>query len=139
MALKLAFLDIKENILLSKTDKAYLSVARYLAAKSKSRNTHGAVVVKSGRVMGTGFNKDRNHPKVVSPEHIKTDCSFHAEELAIRDAGENLKGARIYVARINRHGDDRDSRPCSKCLSLIRLAGIKKIVYTSEKGSYVSN
>jgi deoxycytidylate deaminase len=125
--------------MLSKKDKAYISVARYFAKKSQSRNTHGAVVVKGGRVLGTGFNKDRNHPRVVSPEHIKTDCSFHAEELAIRDAGENLKGAVIYVARVNRHGNDRDSQPCPKCQTLIKSVGIKKIIYTSEKGIYVSN
>jgi deoxycytidylate deaminase len=124
---------------LSKTDKAYLSVARYFATKSKARNTHGAVVVKSGRVMGTGFNKDRNHPRSVSPEHIKTDCSFHAEQLAIRDAGKNLKGAKIYVARVNRNGNDRDSQPCPRCLLLIQSVGIKKIIYTSEKGIHVSN
>lgn len=124
--------------MLSKTDRAYLSVARYFATKSKSRNTHGAVVVKGGRIMGTGFNKDRNHPRVVSPEHIKTDCSYHAEEVAIKESGDNVRGARIYVARVNRHGQDRDSEPCSRCLTLIKKAGIKKIIYTSEKGIYVS-
>jgi deoxycytidylate deaminase len=125
--------------MISKTDNAFLSVARYFATKSKSRNTHGAVVVKGGRVLGTGFNKDRNHPMIVSPEHVKTDCSFHAEQLAIRDAGENLKGAKIYVARVNRHGIDRDSQPCPRCLRLIRSVGIKKIIYTSEMGINVSN
>lgn len=124
--------------MLSKKDRAFLSVARYLATKSKSRNTHGAVVVKSGRVLGTGFNRDRNHPRIIDPKRIKIDCSFHAEEVAIRDAGKNIKGAKIYVARVNRHGDDRDSRPCPKCLALIQLSGIKKIIYTSEKGVYVS-
>jgi len=123
--------------LISNKDKAYLSVARYFATKSKSRNTHGAVVVKGGRVLGTGFNKDRNNPRIVDPKRIKMDCSFHAEEMAIRDAGENLKGAKIYVARVNRHGHDRDSRPCPRCFTLIQSAGIKKIVYTSEKGIYV--
>jgi deoxycytidylate deaminase len=124
--------------MLSKTDRAYLSVARYFATKSKSRNTHGAVVVKGGRILGTGFNKDRNHPRVVSPEHIKTDCSYHAEEVAIKESGSNVKGARIYVARVNRNGQDRDSEPCPRCLTLIKVSGIKKIIYTSEKGIYVS-
>lgn len=124
--------------MISNKDKAYLSVARYIAKKSKSRNTHGAVVVKSGRVLGTGFNRDRNNPRIVNPNRIKMDCSFHAEEMAIKDAGENLKGAKIYVARINRHGHDRDSRPCPRCFLLIKSVGIKKIVYTSEKGVHVN-
>jgi deoxycytidylate deaminase len=123
--------------MLSKRDKSYLSVARYFAAKSSARNTHGAVVVKGGRVLGTGYNKNRNNPNIVSPEHIKTDCSFHAEEVAIRDAGEdNIKGAIIYVARVNRHGNDRDSKPCPRCSRLIERVGIKRVVFTSEIGEY---
>lgn len=128
--------------MLSKKDRAYLSVARYLASKSEARNTHGAVIVKGGRVMGSGFNKNRNHPTIVSPEHIKTDCSYHAEEVAIREAGEdNVRGAIIYVARVNKNGQDRDSKPCLKCTSLIERAGIKRVIFTTEAGeiNYASN
>lgn len=128
--------------MLSNRDRSYLSVARFCATKSNARNTHGAVVVKGGRVLGIGWNKVRNSPSNVSPEHIKTDCSYHAEEVAIREAGEdNIKGAVIYVARVNRHGEDRDSKPCPKCASLIRQAGIKRIVFTMEAGeiNYASN
>ncbi len=116
--------------MLSNTDKSYLSVARYLATKSTAKNTHGCVVVKGGRVLGTGWNKNRNHPTIVSPEHIKTDCSYHAEEIAIREAGSNTKGAIIYVARVNKQGKDRNSMPCEKCSKLIKKVGIKRIVYT---------
>lgn len=115
---------------LSNREKAYLSVARYFASKSKSRRMHGAVVVKSGRVIGTGFNKDRNNPYYVSPEHIKTHCSVHAEVDAIRDANWNVKGAVIYVARVNNNGMDRDSKPCIRCQSVIDEAQIKKVIYT---------
>lgn len=120
---------------LSNRDRSYLGIARYLAAKSSAKNTHGAVVVKGGRVLGTGWNKNRNHPAVVSPEHIKSDCSYHAEEVAIREAGEsNVRGAIIYVARVNKNGDDRDSKPCPKCTSLIEKVGIKRVIFTMEAG-----
>ena len=92
--------------------------------------------------MGSGWNKNRNNPHYVSPEHIKTECSYHAEEVAIRDSGEdNLRGAVIYVARVNRQGRDRDSKPCSKCASLIEKVGIKRVVFTMEAGeiNYASN
>jgi tRNA(Arg) A34 adenosine deaminase TadA len=105
-----------------------------MATKSSSRNTHGAVVVKSGRVLGSGWNKDRNHPSVVSPENIKTDCSYHAEEVAIRDANHYVRNATIYVARVNKHGEDRDSKPCSRCLNLIKISGIKRVIYTVQLG-----
>ena len=118
--------------MLSKRDNAYLSVARYLATKSSAKNTHGAIVVKGGRVVGTGYNKNRNNPHFVSPEHIKTDCSVHAEKSAIKDAGYDVKNAVIYIARVNRNGEDRDSKPCSRCLRLIEESGIKRIVYTTQ-------
>lgn len=120
--------------MISNRDNAYLSVARYLAKKSRAKKMHGAIVVKSGRVLGTGFNKNRNNPNIVSPEHIKTDCSYHAEELAIRDAGSDVRGAIIYVARVNKVGQDRDSMPCPKCFSLIKESGIKRIIHTTSSG-----
>jgi deoxycytidylate deaminase len=118
--------------MLSKSEQAFLSVARYFAAKSKSRKMHGAVVVKSGRVLGTGYNKDRNSPFIVSPEHIKPHCSRHAELEAIRDANWNVKGAVLYVARVNRQGQDRNSKPCRLCQKVINETQIKKVIYTNE-------
>lgn len=115
---------------LSKSEQAFLSVARYLASKSSSRQTHGAILVKSGRVIGTGFNKDTNNPYSVSPEHIKSHCSRHAEIEAMRDANWNVKGAVLYVARINKQGIDRNSKPCIRCEIVIIETQIKKVIYT---------
>ena len=116
--------------MLSKSEEAFLSVARYLSKKSAARQKHGAVVVKSGRVLGTGYNKDKNHPTQVSPEHIKTHCSRHAEVEAMKDANWNVKGAVLYVARLNRYGVDRNSKPCRHCEAVINAMQIKKVIYT---------
>ena len=122
--------------MLSRREQAFLSVARYLASKSDSRHKHGAVIVKGGSVIGTGYNKDRNRPDVVSPEHIKTHCSVHAEVEAIRDAGWNVKGAVLYIARVNAHGKDRYSKPCDRCSVVIEETEIKKVIYT--RSDYVN-
>ena len=116
--------------MLSNSEAAFLSVARYLSTKSTARRMHGAVVVKSGRVLGTGYNKDKNHPTQVSPEHIKSHCSRHAEIEAIRDANWNVRGAVLYVARVNSHGQDRNSKPCTRCEVAIKQSEIKKVIYT---------
>ena len=120
--------------MVSNRHKSFLSIARYLTTKSNAKNTHGAVIVKGGRVLGTGYNKIRNHPINVSPEHVKTKCSIHAEESAIRDAKYDVKGATIYVARVNKNGEDRDSMPCPRCFNLIKKYGIKKVIYTTNSG-----
>lgn len=109
-----------------------MSVARYLASKSKARMKHGAIIVKGGRVVGTGFNKNRNSPLVVSENHIKTHCSEHAEISAIKDASFNVKNAVIYIARVNKNGMDRNSKPCNQCFDVISKLGIKKVIYTVE-------
>lgn len=90
---------------------------------------HGSVIVKGGRVISTGINKERNHPKIVSSEHIKTDCSVHAEIDALKKA-KDVNGATIYIARVNKRGEARDSKPCSRCYVALRNNGIKKVIYT---------
>jgi deoxycytidylate deaminase len=93
---------------------------------------HGSVIVKGGRVISTGINKERSHPRIVSSEHIKDHCSVHAEVDAIKKA-KDVTGATIYVARVNKRGEARDSRPCKRCYEVIRTNGIKKIVYTTSE------
>lgn len=119
--------------MLSKREESFLSVARYFAARSRSKKKHGAVMVKSGRVVGTGYNKDRNHPLFISPEHIKPHCSRHAEMEAIKEAGKNAEGAVLYVARVNNQGKDRISKPCKICQAIIKDKKIKKVIYTEDE------
>lgn len=119
--------------MLSKKDVSFLNMARYFAEKSEENKKHGAIVVKSGRVVGTGFNKFKNSPDIIPEELIKVHCSRHAEEVAIKEAGKNSRGAILYVARVNKHGEDRNSRPCSVCSNLITSSGIKKVIYTVEE------
>jgi deoxycytidylate deaminase len=118
---------------LSRRETSFLAVAKYLAEKSQSRQRHGAVVVKSGRVLGTGYNKNKNHPMQVSPEHIKTHCSRHAEIEAIKDASFAVEGAILYVARVNRQGKTLNSKPCSYCQAVIESTQIKKVIYTESE------
>lgn len=81
-------------------------------------------------MIATGVNKERNHPQIVSSEHIKTDCSVHAEIDAIKKV-KDASGAVVYVARINRRGEARDSRPCNRCYSTLKSNGVKEIVFTT--------
>ena len=119
--------------MLSKTDVSYLNIARYFAEKSEEKKKHGAVVVKSGRVVGTGYNRYKNHPLFISEEHIKMHSSRHAEQVAIKEAGSNAKGATLYVARVNNQGIDRNSKPCRICQRLIKESGIKRVIFTMEE------
>lgn len=106
----------------------YLGYALGTASFSDCSNKHGAVIEKNGRVLSRACNRFRNHPSVVSEEHVKTGCTVHAEVAAIKLAG-SCEGATIYVARLGNIGPLL-SRPCINCYNAILRAGITEIVHT---------
>jgi len=106
-----------------------LSLAKNLAKSSSCNQRHGAVIVKGGSVISTGINKFRNNPENIPTNLVKTSCSVHAEVDAIRKV-KDIKGATIYVARVNKAGQGVLSRPCDNCFEEIQKAGIRKVVHT---------
>lgn len=107
------------------------------ATKEAKRSTFkfrvGAVIVKSGRVVSTGFN-------VVNARNPSREYpTIHAEERAILALLKShrlnqLAGAKIYVSRILSSGNTALSFPCNHCLSLIKSVGIKEVIYTTKEG-----
>ena len=124
--------------MLSRRQEYFLDCAREIAAMSQERKRHGCVVVKNGNVVGLGFNKFRNNPDNVTEAQIKKNCSYHAEVVALRQAGTNARGAILFVARLNSNGLDMLSRPCAACETEIRKAGVKKVVWTTGLPSHKS-
>ena len=121
---------------LSKRDRYYLQAAMGMAAVSESRQQHGAVIVHSGKVLGTGANWARNPPAVFGEdtESILRNASVHAEMDALsKIKHKHIPGGRIYVARVNRRGQSRLSRPCNQCFTKLYEAGITTYVYTLDE------
>lgn len=61
------------------------------------------------------------------------DVSYHAEEVALRRAGDS-DGATIYVARVTRRGDLGIAKPCARCTQDLIEAGVHTVVWTTEYG-----
>lgn len=101
--------------------------------ESNERTKHGCIIVKSGAVQSKGINTYRNQPGII--EEIEA-LSVHAEINALR-RGNRLAGAVAYVARVNNHGEARQSRPCPDCLKALKDAGIKRVVYTISGDEYL--
>ncbi|MDJ0800644.1 MAG: bifunctional diaminohydroxyphosphoribosylaminopyrimidine deaminase/5-amino-6-(5-phosphoribosylamino)uracil reductase RibD [Calothrix sp. MO_167.B12] len=87
-----------------------LQLARQALGCTSPNPLVGAVIVKDGEIIGEGF-----HPRAGEP---------HAEVFALRAAGENARGATIYVnlEPCNHHGR---TPPCSEALI---QAGLAKVV-----------
>ncbi len=115
-------------------DDYFMGVALLAAERSKDPSTQvGACIVNSAeRILSTGYNgfpygcDDDDFPWDREGESNQTKYPFvvHAELNAILNAGgRNLEGARIYVALF----------PCNECAKAIIQAGIKEVVYLSDK------
>lgn len=95
-------------------DRFYMGLALELARRAKGRTSPnplvGAVVVRDGRLRGRGF-----HPRAGAP---------HAEVLALDEAGDDARGADLYVTL----------EPCSHhgrtppCVDRVIASGVRRVV-----------
>jgi len=110
-----------------------LNNARKEAGKSTfNRARVGAVLVKGGRILSSGYNQTR-YSKLSARNKYE---SIHAEEACIikllrkPNGLQMLAGATIYITRIKKDGSTGLAKPCKTCQDLINSVGIKKIVHT---------
>jgi len=104
------------------------------AASNHPKHHLGCVIVKSGRILASGYNSVNRHN---TNSYRKFNNSIHAEQCAIQKlltSPTALFGATLYVSRIH-NGRLLLARPCAFCMELIRAVGIKKIFYSDSNGS----
>ena len=103
------------------------------------QHRHAAVIVKSGRVLSVGRNRDKTHPESVGVDEggEAFTRTIHAEMDAISKVKnkDHLRGATIYVARKGRNEKAGNSCPCEMCQGLIDKYGLKKAIFTTEYGT----
>lgn len=113
-------------------DEYFMGVAMLAAGRSKDPNTQvGACIVSPENIIiSTGYNgmpkgcSDDEFPWERTGEETKYPFVVHAELNAILNAnGRDLRGSRLYVALF----------PCNECAKAIIQAGIRTIIYESDK------
>jgi len=115
------------------SDQNFVNIAKEIASASKCVSKQvGAVIVKDGRILSTGYNgtppgftncSDHWDGEYTKDHHEWSKTyEIHAEMIAIIWAareGISINGATIYVTL----------EPCSDCSKNIIASGIKRIVY----------
>lgn len=115
------------------SDKTFINIAHEIASASKCVSKQvGAVIVRDGRILSTGYNGTPAGYKNCSDywngeytdEHHEWSKTYeiHAEMNAIIWAarqGISIDGGTIFVTL----------EPCSECSKNLMAAGIKRIVY----------
>jgi tRNA(Arg) A34 adenosine deaminase TadA len=100
---------------------------------------HGAVLIRGGSVLNISSNSN-NHTSF--GQRFRLDpgrATHHAETACILGLDKSItQGSTVYVARINRQGEWKMSKPCSMCHEAMRFVGVKKVVYTTAPGEWES-
>ena len=115
-------------------DEYFMGIALLSARRSKDPSTQvGACIVDdNNKIMSVGYNgfphgcDDDEFPWDRTGDEFDTKYPYvcHAELNAIlNNGGRNLKGCKIYVALF----------PCNECAKAVIQAGIKRVVYLSDK------
>ena len=122
----------------SKKIGRYFELARNMAHNSPyGKLRHGAVLVRGGSVMNTSFNKDKfNSFGSRFREQDRGPATLHAEIGCVLGQPRNTtSGADVYVCRINRKGEFRNSKPCAMCHQALKYVGVKRVYYTTNEGT----
>ncbi len=118
----------------SKKIERYFSLAKNIADNSPyGKIRHGAVLVKGGSVINAAFNKD-NYTSFGTRfrEKHRGPATVHAEIGCVLGLARTVTtGSDLYVCRINRNGEFRNSKPCAMCHEALRHVGIKRVFYTT--------
>ena len=109
----------------------YLDIAQTVLERATClRRVYGAIIVKNDEIISTGYNglpngcSDDEYPWEREGEETKYPYVVHAELNAILNAnGRDLRGSRLYVALF----------PCNECAKAIIQAGVKEVLYLSDK------
>jgi dCMP deaminase len=114
-------------------DQYFMGVASLSRLRSKDPNTQvGACIVNiHKRIIGIGYNgfpfgvDDSIFPWNQEGAFLDNKYAYvvHAEANAILNATADLRGSSLYVNLF----------PCNECAKLIIQAGIKEVVYSSDK------
>ena len=119
--------------MLSRRKMSYIELARRIAQQSEAPDfRHGAVLVNHGSVLNTSPNK---FAACCFASRFRTEpgiATVHAEVGAVLNCSiEQTEGGIVYVVRVNKSGDLKNSRPCPMCFGVMKHTKVRKCVFST--------
>lgn len=88
----------------------------------------GAALFRAGRLISSGTNKIKTHPKSPNPYRM-----VHAEVDALLKADPDLiAGCSLFVVRLLKNANFASSKPCQCCWEMAVGLGVRRIVFYDE-------
>ena len=93
-----------------------IRIATRLAMKSDHQHfRHGAIVLKGGSIVATGYNKATEHAEVNALKKLDP---------------RKRKGATIISVRVTKGGKLAMAKPCPECEKYIKESGVKSVIWS---------
>lgn len=109
----------------------FFLLARNESICSDHRTKMGAVLTRRGIVINTG----RNSASKTHPEARGHTQYVHAELAAVIGIDRSLiAGGTMWVYRTHRDNSLALAKPCRNCMEVLRMVGIRMVIYTTEEG-----
>ena len=126
--------DVKQT----KKVRRYFNLTRNIAFASQyGKIRHGALLTKGGSIINTCYNKDKFcsfGTRFRNPD--RGHATIHAELGCVLGMPRSVTtGADMYVCRVNKKGQFRNSKPCAMCHEVLKYVGIKRVYYTTGDNS----
>jgi deoxycytidylate deaminase len=100
------------------------------------RTSHVAFLIKSGKIVHCGWNKNRSHPQNLNHPYHDGRVGLHAElDVCLKSGKDYLGDYELIVIRVDKNGIVCNSRPCSGCQSVVKQFGIKEVWYSTQLGT----
>jgi deoxycytidylate deaminase len=100
----------------------FIKIAIREAAKSDHRQHHmAAVLIKGGNIISVGHNSGHLHG-----EHTCLNRAWRTD----------VSGSTVLVVRVRRNGTLGMAKPCPLCMQRLVQAGIKKVTYSTNSGTF---
>lgn len=116
---------------------AHLDKALAVARTSEHATQVGCILLKKGRIVTEATNSYKTHPvqahwaqKARRPYGVH----LHAEMAALVRCREEADT--LIVARVDKRGMKRISKPCPICRAAIQESNISRVVYINRKGEW---
>ena len=133
---------------LTRRQRSFFESAKAVSILSDHPNFHlGCVIVEGSRIISSGCNSvtrcsliqrklDNNQ---FGGEHRGACHAETAALLPLIRQRDDLTSCTAYLYRSHKDGSIAMSRPCSRCMSLMRAVGIRRVFFTVEGGYAVED
>lgn len=101
------------------------------------KTCHVAILCRKNRIVHVGWNKPKTHPNNARHPYRWHTPLLHAElDVCLKTHEDDLSKYTLYVMRVNRNQQFKNSKPCSGCKSLIEQLNINNVYYTNSYGEF---